>query len=359
MNPSETLAIVDVAAESGGAMTVLRALADYLCAERGGDGREYRLLVSTPVLPEEHPGNIREILLPEVKKSRLRRLLFDLFGCRRILRREGARSVLSMQNAAVRTSLRQTVYFHNVLLLESAGKYSFFRKNERALAIYTHLIAPYTLRSLRRAETVVCQTESVRTALLDKLPDLAVRRIYPDFSPECAADHSGERPVGFLMPAYPYPYKGHAFVLKALQLAAERGTTPPEVLFTFRGDEDSFAVSLKKQAEGLPVAFTGMLSREDILTLYTYRALLCAGELESFPMPLLEAMAAGAPIVACDRPYAKELLRGYENAFFFDPADPLSLCEALARAAESRYVAPCAFVSGQSEGAFAELLRLC
>ena len=358
MNPTKRLAIVDVAAESGGAMTVLQALAGYLCEHCREDGNEYLLLVSTPVLPEDHPGNVKEILLPEVKQSRLRRLFFDRFGCRRILGREGVSSVLSMQNAAVRTELRQTVYFHNVLLLEPADKYSFFRKSERSLAIYTHLIAPYTLRSLRRAETVVCQTESVRAALLDKLPGLAVRRIYPDFSPEPGEDRSGSLPRGFLMPAFPYPYKGHAFVLEALRCAGQEANLP-ETLFTFTGEENALAASLKEAAEGLPVRFTGPLSREEILSLYGDHALLCAGELESFPMPLLEAMAAGAPIVACDRPYARELLRDYEAAVFFDPAVPASLADALSRAASLRYVSPCRFVTGQQEDAFAALLRLC
>ena len=46
---------------------------------------------------------------------------------------------------------------------------------------------------------------------------------------------------------------------------------------------------------------------------------------ESFGLPLVEAMAAGCPVAAADRPYAREVAG--PAAVYFDPLDPRALAE--------------------------------
>jgi glycosyltransferase involved in cell wall biosynthesis len=58
-------------------------------------------------------------------------------------------------------------------------------------------------------------------------------------------------------------------------------------------------------------------------------ALIFPSIVETVGLPLVEAMQAGLPILAADRPYAREVCGG--AALYFDPNDPTSLARPLSR----------------------------
>jgi phosphatidylinositol alpha-mannosyltransferase len=88
------------------------------------------------------------------------------------------------------------------------------------------------------------------------------------------------------------------------------------------------------RAGGLGIAFRGRLSDADLAAAYRAHDLFCAPSLggESFGMVLVEAMAAGCPVVASDIPGYAEAARG--AALLSPPGDPGALAAALWRAGE-------------------------
>jgi glycosyltransferase involved in cell wall biosynthesis len=96
------------------------------------------------------------------------------------------------------------------------------------------------------------------------------------------------------------------------------------------GDVDSeYAAALKRRAPG-NVTFLGRVPPEELLALYRHCAVFVfPSTVESFGMPLLEAMACGAPI-ACARAAAMPEIAG-NAALYFDPADPADLRHAVQR----------------------------
>jgi phosphatidylinositol alpha-mannosyltransferase len=81
------------------------------------------------------------------------------------------------------------------------------------------------------------------------------------------------------------------------------------------------------------VEFLGQLHREPLVEAYRDCDVFCAPSLghESFGITLLEAMAAGKPIVAADIPGYRDVVRDGEEALLYPSASPRALCDALRR----------------------------
>ncbi|HET9553690.1 MAG TPA: glycosyltransferase, partial [Anaeromyxobacteraceae bacterium] len=105
----------------------------------------------------------------------------------------------------------------------------------------------------------------------------------------------------------------------------ERSGRPVEVRVVGSGPRERF--------ERPGVAFTGRLEDVALAAAYRDADLFCAPSLggESFGMVLVEAMAAGCPVVASDIPGYAEAARG--AALLAPPGDPARLADALWRAA--------------------------
>jgi L-malate glycosyltransferase len=122
------------------------------------------------------------------------------------------------------------------------------------------------------------------------------------------------------------PYKGHRHLLDAVALLQARGR-PCTVLLAGDGEERQ---ALERQAArlGADVRFLGatpgtgpLLARADVVVLPSLS--------EGMSNAVMEAMAAGRPIVATDAGGTPELLRG--RGMLVPPADPLALAAAIER----------------------------
>lgn len=126
-----------------------------------------------------------------------------------------------------------------------------------------------------------------------------------------------------LFPAQLWPHKNHLTVLKALkQVETEHGTKIPLVL-----TGDKFPATPKKifefmaeQAMGY-VQYVGKVPSEDMIALYQNAAFMITATLhESSSLPILEAAAAGTPIIASKIPPIEELAQVLQLNLF-DPLD--------------------------------------
>jgi len=69
----------------------------------------------------------------------------------------------------------------------------------------------------------------------------------------------------------------------------------------------------------------GRVPREDVLERLSQSTLIFPSLIETYGLPLAEARALGSIVLAADLPYAREVLEGYNNAYFFDPYSPNEL----------------------------------
>ena len=69
----------------------------------------------------------------------------------------------------------------------------------------------------------------------------------------------------------------------------------------------------------------GTITQEQVYEIMQKSVLLFPSYIESYGLPLKEARSIGTLILASDTAFAREILDGYENAYFFNPFNPEEL----------------------------------
>ena len=94
---------------------------------------------------------------------------------------------------------------------------------------------------------------------------------------------------------------------------------------------------LERHFAGLPVIFTGYLSGDALYQAYASADLFVfPSAVESFGLVVLEAMAAGLPVVAARVGGVAEVVRPGETGYIFSPGDTGALAEGVAAIAADR-----------------------
>ncbi|MEO5852624.1 MAG: glycosyltransferase family 1 protein [Nocardioides sp.] len=122
------------------------------------------------------------------------------------------------------------------------------------------------------------------------------------------------------------PYKNWDGLVRALALV-EEGVRPRLVITGGRGDDPLRGVVDEAGLQDW-VELRGWVTDEELADLYgRARAMAMPTFAEGFDLPVLEAMAAGLPVLASDIPVLREV--GGDAALWFDPHDPASIAAAL------------------------------
>jgi glycosyltransferase involved in cell wall biosynthesis len=143
-----------------------------------------------------------------------------------------------------------------------------------------------------------------------------------------------ELPASFLFtPAQLWPHKNHLTTLKALKLLRDRGHKFPWVLTgaKYGASDDIFEFIAENGLED-QVFYLGLVPLEDVIALHQRaRFLVTASLYESSSIPILEAAAAGTPIIAGRIPPHEEMAEHLEMRLFA-PTDEAELADVLSDA---------------------------
>ncbi|MES2413916.1 MAG: glycosyltransferase [Pseudomonadota bacterium] len=132
----------------------------------------------------------------------------------------------------------------------------------------------------------------------------------------------------FLYPASADKHKNHVNLLRAWQLLVEDGVDA-ELHLTVNMNADLADTVENLRRAGIRVINHGELDSASLAKLYSScNALVYPSGMESFGLPLLEARAAGLPIIAAERDYVRDVVEPKET---FDPDSPVSIARAVRR----------------------------
>lgn len=335
MHRRVSILVLDVAASLSGALSVLQDFISYL--ERHDCSVNWVFVVSDSSLRTSVPW-VRIVKDAYPKRSWARRLIWEILIAPRLVRHYAPDAVFSLQNTAVLfTRVPQVVYVHQSLPFAWWHRWSFFRSEEREIAVRAVALGPVIRWSVRRASMTIVQTHWMQQALaISSRVDSSRIVVVP---PDCdvslpASDDAGKsdtadlgQGIRFFYPASAMPYKNFEVAIQALMLLQAQGHHA-ELALTITGMENDYARRIKQLAIPLgdAVQFCGSISRRSVLLTLQHSILVFPSIIETFGLPLLEARKLGSWAIAADTPFAREILDGYPRARFFasDSAEDLA-----------------------------------
>ena len=340
--------VVDIAASSGGALSMLKDFTDFLALQ--DVGVDWVCLVSSDGISSPVPW-IRVVRDAFPKRSWLHRLTWEILIAPRLVRSYSPDVVFSLQNTAVLfTRAPQVVYVAQSLPFARWRRWSFFRSEEREMAVRVAVLGPVIRWSVRRASmTIVGGAHWMQQALAtsSRVDSSRILVIPPDCDVSLTASDESDifheactgQGIHFFYPASAMPYKNFEVAIQALILLQAQGHHA-ELTLTITGKENDYAKRIRQLATRLgdAVQFCGSMPRRSVLLMLQQSILVFPSIIETFGLPLLEARKLGSWVIAADTPFAREILDGYPRAHFFVSASAADLASAMLATESERAV---------------------
>lgn len=306
------IVVNDIAAIiGGGAMTVLRDF--YSCVCENDHENEWIFLLADRWFEETE--NVKIMTFSQIKKSGVKKLIFDHITGRKVINALKPDVVLSLQNIVTfGVSVPQVVYIHQSIPFQEVKRFSFFKAAERKLAIIQYLIGSIIKRSAKKSDHVIVQTQWMKAAVCRQcgLADHNVSVVRPDVYLEELESKAFDQ-TGFFYPTSNQIYKNNQCLTEASKLL-EKEKIDHHITMTLPAEN----------SEG-KVRCVGRIPYRQVLEYYSEYTLVFPSYIETFGYPLAEARMMGSIILASDCPFSREVLEGYENAYLFDPFKPEQL----------------------------------
>lgn len=229
--------------------------------------------------------------------------------------------LIVLGDVPLRTHRKQVVLIHQPHLQyprvnHRVGRTAIFR----IMRALTKFNAPY-------ADCVIVQTGAMASGLKESYPNWANRDCIKvigqpppswfTLSRSASSFQQDSRGLRLFYPAAGYPHKNHKIFEGLLSLDLSK--LIDQLVLTLPTEQFGF--------EPKWLSCVGRLSHADCLAEYEKAdALIFPSVLESYGLPLVEAMVMGIPVIAADLPYARMLCG--DEGIYFDPESSESLVEA-------------------------------
>ena len=319
----------DISAEKGGALTVLKSFYNYI-VEYDREN-EYIFLLSGRFLKET--DRIKIIIRDDIKKSGFHKLKFDLFSGKKFIENLKPDYVLSLQNIITfGLKVRQGVYVHQSIPFQKEKNFSLLNSAERSTAVIQKLIGFFIKRSVIKANQVFVQTKWMKYNVAEKcgIPKdkITIVPFHSDFL-ESSVKMTVVPKNSFFYPATAESiYKNHSCIYQAINILNQEGIKDFSVKLTLHSPE----------TKRNNLSYCGMLKKDELFEEYSKSILLFPSYIETIGLPLLEAKNANAVVFVASCEYAKEVLKGYPNTYYFDPFKPESLARLMKQAFEGKII---------------------
>lgn len=304
------IVVVDFAASEGGALAVLKDFAQAV--KKYGRNHQWVFLLS-----EHHIEESPNISLKIISKNRVNRLAFDDFNGAKIINKMDPDVVVNFQNTVIQNILApQIIYLHQPLPFQKQVDYNFFKKSELRYAIIQKIIGKRIKKGLPKAEKIIVQTEWMKEAVKEEvqLEDEKIYVVPPDIDTNVPDSKNKQLNYNkFFYPTGDLHYKNINILEEASKIINDL--------------DFEIEITIDRFLNNKHINTIGKIPREAVFKKYAETILLFPSKIETFGMPLAEARKIGTIIIASDTKFSREILKDYNNAYFFDPNNAKELSE--------------------------------
>ncbi|NBN58826.1 glycosyltransferase [Proteus sp. G2639] len=306
--------VIATAARAGGALSILKKT----ISDAKKTTEKYTFLVDPSIKNTlDKSDNIEYIGINT--KNWIKRIYFDIFGYSKIIKNSTYNICLNLQNVPVRIkNIKQYVYYHQSLPLI---RYNFFKKDKK-LWLYQKFYLFFVKINISYAYKFIVQTQWIYKNLYTKInfPSEKVEIIEPviNINKDLINTKLYDPNKNILFyPAAPYFYKNHIVIIHALLKIPESYLRENNYLLILTITENEYVEIYK---ENIPsslkefIKFLGKINNQEVHHyLNISKALLFPSYIETFGLPLIEAMNHGCFIIASDLEYSYDTLKKYNN----------------------------------------------
>lgn len=337
-NIKQKLVISAINIVEGGTLTVLRDCV-ATASELLGHTWDVIVLVNNVSLIETSGVTLLEF--PLAKRSWVHRLYYEWWYFRRLSRKIKPALWLSLHDITPWVeSQRQAVYCHNpspfyrISLREAWLEPNFLLFN----LFYRYL---YGI-GIRRNSYVIVQQEWLRQKFKQLFAVKNVVVAHPVVSvsqKQISIERITKDKFVFFYPALPRVFKNIELVCEAAKLLNQAGVFGFEVRLTLDGSENRYASYIAKRYANVDgVVFIGRKNRQEMAVQYNESdSVLFPSRLETWGLPITEAIAWGKSLLVSDLPYAHETAGDYDRVSFVDPLDPLEWAEKMKQIMDGKF----------------------
>ncbi len=328
------VAIEASAAISGGAARVLVGVTEAFLLNHASV-RDVTVFVA-PKNTIELPLDKRlSIVEANVGRTNLGRISWQRYGLRRAVARSGASVLLSLSNSGDAPDGVALVTLVHTALPFSPDAIALLPVHQK---VRTYAIRHQIKRAIASSDAIIVQTETMRSCLLERYQGL-VRRIevIPPPAQMFTCGRTAKRAkFSILYVGNDSAYKNLPLLLCAMRQLKSR---IPEARLT------ATVSPMSVSGYGDVVDGVGYVGDDALANLYqTSTCFVMPSLAETVCLPLLEAMAAGLPIVAADRPYSRDVCG--PAALYYEAGSAESLSTALLAVLTEKQKANCLTESG-------------
>ncbi len=218
------------------------------------------------------------------------------------------------------------VFIQNRLLIENSSLDQYPLRTRLRLIIERWWVR---FRATNRIQFIV-QTPSMGQLVLETLGANAWILPLGPTMPQVDVQRN-ENTVDFVYVASGEPHKNHKRLVEAWCILRENGLRPSLVLTISIENEPQLAGWIKAQAEqrDLHIELWGVQDRSQIKDLHLHsRCQIYPSLVESYGLPLVEAVSCGIPVIASERDFVRDVCTPIQT---FDPESALSISRAVMR----------------------------
>lgn len=263
--------------------------------------------------PDVHVINPQKSLLPNIVWR-----IFDVFFLRFFL--DPKSKLITLGDIPLRGFAHQILFVQQAHLLKASVNPYVGTSLQFALQRFIFRFGqPYVKK-------FIVQTEHMKRGLMESY-DISAEKIlvvkHPSPLELRPYQTKNNKSIKLFFPASPYAHKNFEIIFKSQQLISQK-MPMVEILLTC---DKKFFPQLKPDSDN--IVFLGSISdRQKIIDIYKDSdALLFPSKLESYGLPVVEAIQAGMPVICSNLPHNSELCGG--GAYYFESDDPQSLVNAI------------------------------